>query len=449
VISDALLLIAANACFWSAGWGVLRLMRGPRGAGLGGGAVAYLVGVATVGVLATLLLLAGASLSVLQVVLLCGALCALGFVRDRRVRLRRPDLSPWWALLAVTAFLAILGVDLFFQPLWSYDAWAQWTPKAKSFVLFNGLDARFFETTTPNSDYPILVPALEAIDFRFMGGFGTQVVHLQFFLLIAGYVAALLELLERRACRLFTWAVVATVVVAPSLGIQAASAVADVPLAIFFSVAGLYAWIALVEGDRRALPLLSVFASAALVTKNEGALFVGTLFAVLLAVHLAGRAWRSTLLTAVAGAVSLVGLVPWRLWAGAHRLTNDYAGSSLSLSRLGRVPTAAVRLATEAFDPTSWLALLPLVLLAGGLAWTSGRSRQGVFFVALTFALINLELVIVYWATALPFDYDLDTTARRVITSPLLFAAGLTPILLEHAALGARHGLPPSPQGPA
>jgi hypothetical protein len=441
---DALQLGLANLCIWAAGWGVHRLITG-RSRRCGGGATAYLVGVASVGVLATLLLLAGASLRVWQIVVLCAVLAACGFVRDRRIRLSVPHVAPWWAGLLVAAFLVVLGIDLLFQPLWAYDAWAQWTPKAKSFVLFNGLDASYFRSSAPNSDYPVLVPALEAIDFRFMGGFATQVLHLQFFLLIAGYAGALFELLLPRARAVFVWALVATVVVAPSLGIQAAYALADVPLAVFFSLAGLFAWIWLEERGGAALVLLGLFSAAALAAKNEGELFVGTLFVVLLLLFAWQRSWRPAALTVAAGVAALVGFLPWRLWARAHHLTDYYAGSSPSLHHLSRVPIAAGRLLREAFDPTSWLALLPLAVVAAALAWIYGGARRGPLLVGALVALTYVELVYVYWSTALPFDYDLDTTARRVIMSPLLFAAALAPLLLEQAVTGARRAPPSHP----
>lgn len=437
MIVDALQLGLANLCIWAAGWGVHRLISGSRGRRLGGAATAYLVGIASVGVLATLLLVAGASLSLWQILVLCAVLAACGFVRDRRISAVLPRVAPWWAALLVVAFLVVLGVDLLFQPLWAYDAWAQWTPKAKSFVLLDGLDAGYFRTSAPNSDYPVLVPALEAIDFRFMG-FATRVVHLQFFLLVAAYAGALFELLLPRARAVFVWALVATMVVAPSLGIQAAYAVADVPLAVLFSLAGIFAWIWLEEGDRAALPLLGLFAAAGLASKNEGELYVGTLFALLIVLFAWQRAWRSTALTVATGVVALVGIVPWRLWTRAHHLTNYYAGSSPTVGHLGRVPIAAGRLLKEAFDPTSWLALLPLAIAAAALAWLYGGARRGPLLVLGLIALSYVELVFVYWATSLPFHWDLNTTARRVITSPLLFAAALAPLLLEQAVTGAR-----------
>src|SRR5262249_30278236 len=151
----------------------------------GGPGGAYVVGGASGGGLATLMLLAGASLAVWGGIVGCGLLPASGGICSRRFVPSLRAWAPWWALALLLGFLVVLGVDSFFQPLWAYDAWAQWTPKAKSIVLFGGLDKRYFELSAPNSDYPLLVPAVEAVDFRFMGDFGTQVLHLQFFFLVA------------------------------------------------------------------------------------------------------------------------------------------------------------------------------------------------------------------------------------------------------------------------
>ena len=39
-------------------------------------------------------------------------------------------------------------------------------------------------------------------------------------------------------------------------------------------------------------------------------------------------------------------------------------------------------------------------------------------------------LTLAYWTTPLDFDYHVSTSARRVVTGPVLFWASLTPLLL-------------------
>jgi hypothetical protein len=455
MVVDALQLLAANALFLAAGLGVVRLCLGPgtirRRLGL-----AFVAGVAAVGVAAQLLLLAGASLSIPQVVLLCAALFAAGFLRRGEAAGaaetgeggRTLALLP--AALAAAA-LILLAVDLWFQPLAVWDAWSQWTPKARSFVLLDGLDAGLFAAPPYvfwNPDYPILLPALEAIDFRF-AGFNTQILHLQFGLLLAGFVLALAELARGRVPALVLWPVVAATVWAPSLLIQTASAYADVPLAVFFALAGVCAARWLQEGDCGFLALFGLLSAAALATKTEGVILVGSLVVVaaLLAL-LTSR--RHALLTLGAGAAALaVGLVPWRLWTLAHDVEGVYS-SSLLAERITdpgflggsaeRVPLGVARLAREALDPTSWLLLVPLAVAAIALALRYAPRRESPLLVLGTSLAALLGLVVAYWLTPFPFEWHLDRSASRVVTGPLLFAAALTPFLLAEALVPRRPG---------
>ena len=77
----------------------------------------------------------------------------------------------------IAAFLALLAVDFWFQPLWKWDSWAMWTAKARSIVLLDGLDPGYFRTAASVPEHPLLLPVIEAIDFRFMG-LNEQVLHL-------------------------------------------------------------------------------------------------------------------------------------------------------------------------------------------------------------------------------------------------------------------------------
>ena len=86
---------------------------------------------------------------------------------------------------------ALMAVDLWFQPLGRWDAWAQWTAKARVIYLFHGLAPSILSTSpyyAMNPDYPTLLPALEASDFTFMGSIDTRVIHVQFWLLFAATV---------------------------------------------------------------------------------------------------------------------------------------------------------------------------------------------------------------------------------------------------------------------
>jgi 4-amino-4-deoxy-L-arabinose transferase-like glycosyltransferase len=446
---DLLALLAANACFLAAGLGITRATGwwlAPEEA-LGAVGVSYVVGVAAVGVVSCLLLIAGTALTLVQVLVLAAALAALGLVRGRGAAGTRPrHASPIGRVLlvpgvVVAVVLAALAVDFWYQPLWKYDAWTFWTPKARALVELDGLDPDWFTAADLlNPDYPMLVPALEAILFRF-AGVAPEVLDYQSWLLVAGFALAVLELVRRRGVPLVLsgWTI-AMAITAPSLGIQAATAEADVPLAVFVACAAGFGLVWLEERRLGALVLVGVLLAAAFASKVEG-----TIFAVALLLPLAALAWRSSrrdgLLAVAAGVAAFaVTLLPWRLWLAAHDVENQATlGRVTDLGLLRdeaeRVPEAAGTMVWELVDPRSWLLVVPMALVAAVLALRAGRLR-GALLLASSLTLAVLGLVLAYWTSPLELDFHLLTSSSRVVTAPVLLAAALTPFLLADAAAG-------------
>jgi hypothetical protein len=445
---DVLALAAANLLFFAAGAGVTRLLgawRTPRGlAGLIG--VSYLAGVAATGIGLQLLLVLGLSFGVPLVVGLCAVLALSGLAArgasDRpRVSVAVPrTMLPLVAVLV--GIVALMAVDLWFQPMGVWDAWAQWTAKARSIVDFDGLDARVLGNPAYrewNPDYPLLVPSIEAADFSFMGKVDTLAIHFQFLLVYAGFLLALLELLRGRVREVLVWPFVVAVALAPAVQIQTASAIADVPVAVMFALAGLYAWLWLVDSDRVALRLFSLFAAGALATKFEGRIFVGALSVTLVAVLLIVDRRRALPTVVAAVAAGVVGLLPWWLWVSDHKVRGSFStavgdrlGTGL-IDKAGRLPTIVEVLSRNAVNPSRWLLLSLVVVASLGVAWWGLRGRREVWLVLGTLALCAGGLVLVYWATPLDYHVHLALSARRVVTGPVLFAAAVVPLLLESA----------------
>ena len=159
-------------------------------------------------------------------------------------------------------------------------------------------------------DYPLLLPAVEAMGFRFMGSIDTQVIHLQPALLTAALLVALPRLLADRVPVVIAWASALLIGVAPSLVDQAGAGLADAPLAVFFAMAAVFGWRWIADGRREMLVLSALFAAAVLATKREGTPFVAAFFLVMLIA--AGRGRR--LAAVAAGAAALATAVPWQLW---------------------------------------------------------------------------------------------------------------------------------------
>lgn len=350
-------------------------------------------------------------------------------------------------LLGVVVMLGLLAVDLWFQPLWAYDAWTFWTPKANALYASNGLDPAWFGAhDLLNRDYPLLLPALEAATFRFTG-YETSLLDLQSWLSLVAFLAAIVEVGRRLGSRSSVLAaVLLSLVFAPSVADQLASAEADIPLAAMFAAAGLAACVWLEEREFGALALAGLLAAGCAATKIEGTVFAIALFAplVLLGVR---RSRADGAAAAAVGTVALaVGIVPWRLWLAVHHVPEQVTfhrltAPSLLAGHIDRLPRAAAYLAWKLFDPRAWLLLVPLCLTV--LVW-SRRERSAVAFLAAAAAALGLAgLLLAYWTTPLPFHYHLATSARRVITGPIFLLAALVP-LIGADALGRRRYPPRS-----
>ena len=341
---------------------------------------------------------------------------------------------------AVIFFVVLMFIDTWFQPLGQWDAWARWTAKARSLVIFDGLNVNVFENPAYhawNPDYPLLIPSIEASDFTFMRQLHTLAIHLQFTLVYAGFLLALLELLRGRIRETLVWPFVLAIAVAPTVEIGIASALADIPVAIMFALAGVFAWRWLVDADRVALRLFALFGAGAFVTKFEGRIFILALSVTLITLIAVTDKVRLRA-TIVAVVASLVGLVPWWVWVANHHVVGAFSTSaterlSLRPCRQGRPDPDDARLARgECLQPISMAPprvrrrrgpchlLLPPPSQrrdAGCLSARSGSSLCG--------------LILVYMATPLDLNSHLYHSARRVVSGPVLFASVLAPLLLE------------------
>jgi Dolichyl-phosphate-mannose-protein mannosyltransferase len=441
-------LALANLCYLAAGAGISRalgLWRAPREL-LSALAVAYLVGVAACGIAAEWALIAGLGLARWQVVAGCALLAATGLRPrwDGQVLPAPPPRAAGRAVLALQAAVGLMAVmylaDAAFRPLAEQDAWAMWTMKARAIALLDGLDARVFAGVPYHQvhlDYPLLIPALEAIGFRFMGAVDTQVIHVQGALLVVALLLALPRLLADRVPPAAAWASVLLIAVAPSLVYQAGAGLADAPLAVFFALASMCAWRWLAEGRPQMLVLTVLFAAAVLATKREGGPFVAALFLVVLVA--AGRGRRGQ--TIAAGVAAVATAIPWQLWLHANGVDTSngeipYAkvvDPSYLAGRLGRIPTGAGSLVWHAVEPSAWLVIVPAAAVAVVLAVRGGDRRTPVFVSALA-CLVVASVVWAYWVGRPSLHYYLDHSARRVVTTPVVLLGAFLPVLLAAAA---------------
>jgi hypothetical protein len=367
-----------------------------------------------------------------------GAWHLRGTERPVTRRLRAVTLA---GIAALAALLVEYGRAFAVAPLNRYDAWAIWALKGHALYAFGWADPALFAGHAyrfANLDYPLLLPSLEAIDYRAMGAFDTRVILLQFLLFLVAFLAALATLLRDRVPPIVLWPALLALTLAPAVFDQLLTAYADLPLALTFAVALTAGARWVVTNERWALALAALAFAGALLTKNEGLLFVVAAYAGLLAA--AVRRWR-TLAVAVAADVAL--LLPWRIYTAVHGLHNKDFSLADSFNvhhvsgRLGVGPIAFRALGGQMLDPFQWGLLVPLFAALVVVAFLSGR-RSLALFGAVWAVLSWLGLSWIYVISHNEYSVYLDSSKARVVASIVVGAAALTPLLAAEAWASAR-----------
>ena len=432
-------LLVLNLLFLLAGSGILWGVRGwsswSEFAALAG--IAYVCGLAAVCGLGTLVPIYGGGLSagiILALVAGIGIAGALvGVLRHRPL-----PASPQWPGLPSSGegylslgAAAVTAAALFsffevarIQPLTEWDAWAFWMTKAKAIYFFGGLPPWVFEHVAAPS-YPLLIPTLSAMDFRFMGSADTTTLAVQWWLLVVGFVWTVFGLSRRMAPPWVVWAFVLSAVCMPELDKRLLGRTGDWPLDIFFAVSAcaLLNWI--VTRENWLLAPYGLSLSAALLTKREGQLLAACL--VVAGIAAAGARNRRTWL-AIAGVAAIAYLpgIPWRIWWSSRGLLSDAPPGGWIHSTFGnssRILPSFHLVLRLLFSYQMWLAVAPIAVVAAALClpWVADR-RPAVFF------LVTFGLGIVAWAwvnwtdPALPISTNpaLNPTDRAVGSLVLL-----------------------------
>jgi hypothetical protein len=411
--------------------------------------VAYLLGVATFGVVVVLELVVGVDLSWLSLALTFGLIAAVGLAVGSVQRRPRPTVRGGGArhgltlTVAVCAALVVLYFEAMFRfarlhGLYAFDAWHFWVPKAKAIYFFGDLDRQFF-TTLPHPSYPPLLPALEASAFHFMGAPDVVTLHLQLWFLAVGFVAAIVGLLSPRVPSLLLWPFVLVVLVAPRIASHYEVAPqADFILDYFFALAALLVALWLLEREAWLLVASTPLLAAVMLTKRDGyALAASVLVAALVVSYRERRfAWPRL---AAAGAASLASSIPWPVWMSTHDIGGEgpTGGALGALRHLDRAwPSLRLSLSTL-FDFQLWLLAAPLAIAAVVLAFAAGLRRLP-GYVALVFVFATLGFTWATWSfTFLPITKDEATNPIvRLTGSLILFTLAVTPLLLASAWQG-------------
>jgi len=336
----------------------------------------------------------------------------------------------------LVAVLVEYGRAFAVAPLNRYDAWAIWALKGHALYAFGWADPKVFagsEYRFANLDYPLWLPSVEALDFHAMGAFDTRILHLQFLFFLAAAFAALGAVLRDRVPPVLLWFALLAIAFAPAVFDQLLTAYADLPLALVFAVGAAAAGRWVVTNERWSLAVAALCFAGALLTKNEGSLFV---LAAYLGLVVAARArWRQL---AVAAAAGIAVLLPWKIYVRVHDIhsINYSLADSFDVDhvrgRLGVARIAFRTLGDEMLDPGKWGLLLPLLALVVIAALVLGLRALPLYVIVLT--LVSwIGLSWIYVISHFEYSSYLDSTKDRVIASIVLAGAALLPLLASEA----------------
>jgi len=443
-------VLLANALFFAIGTGLLPLLRiAPERATLVERLpLAYPVGVAATGIAAAHLALIDVPLGLVELVVLAAVVLFFGLRRVRGATASNSLLlaEPRWsrlvgggALVVSLVLLAHAWATYEIRPLLEWDGWAIWGTRSRALYEFGGATGPVFTSDVYLPlQHPLLLPSLDAIDFRAMGTYDPTLVHVQLALLAFGLLLGFVSLLRDRVPLVLVGASALAVLSAEPVLKQLSTGLADVPLAflVALGLVGCGRWLA--TGERWPLVAGTLFLGAATLAKSEGLFFA---LAALLA--LAPFAWGRRRELALAAAAVIAIVLPWRLFVSLHDLPlveysfRDAVSPGYLADHSDRVGPAVRGLGSELFSG-DWGLLVPLFMIAV-VAAVLARHYALAGFAVLWTALAFGGLVLVYWISTIPIDLALVWSGDRTIVTVVVGAAALAP-LLAGAAWTSREG---------
>jgi hypothetical protein len=435
-------LLVANLFYLAIGAGLLPLLRigRTRDEVLRRMGLAYVLGIAAIGIVGAHLALVGVPLGLVEIVVIAIVVDAFAWRRFRS--LPRDDVetqrdSRLSRVVGIGAFVAALVLlahamrTFAVRPLVEWDGWAIWGMKARALYDYGGVGHGLF-TSQPYGplQHPLLLPSLEAMGFRAMGAFDGTLIHVQLALLAFGFAAGLWTLLRERVPAAFAGASILAILAADSTLRQLAGNLADIPLAFFVALGVVALARTLLDENAGLLPFAAVLLGAATLTKPEGLLFAAAALVPFVAIARS----KASLLTALA--VALI-LLPWRIFTAIHGLKNpEYSlGDAIDPGYLSdhssRAGPAFWGVWHQVWS-SGWGWLVPLALVALAAVLLARRWRVAGF--AAAWALLSYAgIVLVFWISVVPVELTLRWAAYRTVASLVIGAAALAPLLAAEA----------------
>lgn len=375
--------------------------------------------------LLSLSLFNGFALSVAELPLLI--LIGVIYIRRRRFRFQTLSIAAHLSFFDVALYLSMVGFAVSFcnwtlqSPHGNWDAWAIWNLRAR--FLHRGGDhwrdmfSEAFEGR--HSDYPLLLPAMIAKSWHYLGTESVVVPVLWALLFAVGVAAFLfagLSILRgwKQAC-LGTSVLLAT----PFFAQHAASQYADIPLMFYLLGTLVLLSLGVERGRDKFLFIAGLFCGFAAWTKDEGMLFV---LCVMLGWSI--YAIRNRTLFSNQTALIALGIFPGLLTSLLFKFYAQEAGGIYKLSEMvdrlshiSRYWMVLVALMKESVRFSGWFYGFPLVLLIYlfivGIRPISKRLPEKLTLTVLLMMLAGY--ILIYLITPHPLGWQLATSLKRLL----------------------------------
>lgn len=335
-------------------------------------------------------------------------------------------------------YLAVFAVG---QPLQLWDGWVNWAIKARIIYRSDGVTANtLFDSsrTVTQPDYPLLVPLVEAWTFHWAGAPDDRLAGIQSVLFFAALLGICYGAVRQfGARRMWALGVMAVLAALPYLNGQAMFAFADLPLAVYATMTGVYLSLWLKTRNAGAL-LLAAFGAGLLPwTKREGIVLLAAFCLVLLLLYPRRRAVWLAVAACIAAAGVLAG--GWWLWVAQENVRNvTFAPLTTAtlLANLPRLPNIVLLELLSVLRP-EWVLILPLVVLMLVLQIRT-----------LTRAQLLLPLVVFVYLGAMSMGYafsDFVPYQQHVVSSFDRLLTHVTLLLVVWFAISVPGSLSPAP----
>ena len=402
--------------------------------------VSYLLGAASLMLALTVLIVLSIPVTILTTLLTgIGIVAAARLVQAKR----RPEpvsrgartapvVSLWSA--ALVGLLAVVLEAVFrkgrLQGLIEFDGWDSWGPKTKALYHFGHLDPHFL-AGLPGGSYPPGLPALLATGLHAIGSDDVVTLHLQYWFLGAGFIAALLGLLTTRVTPLLLLPFVLMIFVMPDIRSRSVDMYGDLPLGFLVATGALLIALWLEEREAWQLSSAAILLAGAALTKREGVILCGciVLAGLVASADRARRDWPRLLGVLVA---AIVATLVWQVWLWGRHLPGNGPSGGLHFLRDGRRGWDSLHVVmNNLFNFDLWLLSLTIAIAAVALCLLVRAWRLGLYFAALITTSV-LGCSVILWSDPTLQLTDVNVISR-LVGSVALIVVVITPLALQRA----------------